>query len=118
VERLAEQVVAHEHGNQVVPLGIDRSLAPAGGRLVHHVIVQQGGRVDQLDGHACQNSSRRQGACGASREKHQGGPEALASAAQQMLGDTQDEGRIHGQNGTQLLLELIQILFDGCNDGI
>ena len=43
------QVVAHDHRDLVAEQGVDRRHAPAEDRVVHRVVVHQGGQMDQLD---------------------------------------------------------------------
>ena len=46
-----QDVVAHEHGHLIVVHGVDRSLPPALAALVHHVVVNERCRVQQLQTH-------------------------------------------------------------------
>ena len=64
-----EDVVTHQDGNLVAPLGVHRIAASAGRRIVDHIIVHERSRVheferdsrlDSLVGHATAQSSRKQ----------------------------------------------------------
>jgi hypothetical protein len=78
-EGLRVEVVAHQQRGVVPPPGVGRGLSPPQRRPVHHVVVDQGGGVEQLDG---AREPDRPGAAvsgqpGGQQQQH--GPQALAA---------------------------------------
>src|SRR5436190_24395971 len=51
IECLGEQTIAEQHAQGISPAGVDRRLGPTPLGLVHDVIVNEGGDMDQLDDH-------------------------------------------------------------------
>ena len=46
---MGQQIVAQQHAGLVVPAGVDGVEMPPHRGLVEHVVVNQRGRMDQLD---------------------------------------------------------------------
>jgi hypothetical protein len=74
--------------------GVGCLAAPAQRRLVHHVVVQQGGGVDELHG-GCQRQLRRAGVAQCvGKQQYKSGADPLATGADDVLADLIDERHI------------------------
>ena len=75
-----KQVIAGQHGGPAGPGGVQRGVAAADERVVNHVIVHQGGRVQGFDGRSQGDGLGRYRGKQARRQQRQGGAQALAAA--------------------------------------
>ena len=91
--------VAHQHTGLVAEHLVGGVPAAALGRVVDHVVVQQGGGVDELDeGRGLQVLAAAVGLPARGRmgrQQHDQGPQALAAARNDVFGDLVDQ-----RNGT------------------
>ncbi|GAB3997575.1 hypothetical protein GCM10029992_20930 [Glycomyces albus] len=103
---LAEQVVAGEDGDGVVPAGVGAGRAAPDGGLVHDVVVVEGGQVGQFEGHGRFEDAGpvRVAQVGAREGEHR--PEPLASGVDQVRSGLAQQ-RLVGVDGLE------QSLFDG-----
>jgi hypothetical protein len=91
--------IAHQHAGRIAPQRVG-GLAPAPQvGFVHHVVVQQGGGVDELD-HGRQRYVLRAGiAAGTRREQMQHRAQALAARGHDVFSDLVDQQHIRRQAG-------------------
>ena len=89
LERLAQDIVSHEHGSLVVQEGVHRLLSPAPVALVHHIVMDQAGRMEQFERECRMVHLRGDLSGGAGGQEHHRGAHLLALAAQDM-----DERRV------------------------
>ena len=113
VESMGEEIVAQEEPGRHAPFGIDRGHVPADGGLIENVIVNQGGRVNQLQHGAQGVMPRIDLARGSSRQEQQGRTQALTSETTHVI-DQGSNARIAAPDGLgQDSLDLRQVLHDG-----
>ena len=105
-----EQEVAGEDGDHVAPPGIRALVAAPDRRLVHHVVVVEGGEVGQLDGHRGGHDPLIGRVAELGRQQHQGGPEALAASVDEMPGRPGEQGLLRPRRLPQALLDPDQAL--------
>src|SRR5918996_4411182 len=104
-ERFRIQVVADQHGGVVAPLRVGRGAAAAQRRGVDHVVVDEGGGVEQLD-----NAGQPDGA-GATvvgqprRQQEQDGAQPLAAGAGDVPAHLLDQGHRRVQLAADLGLD-------------
>jgi hypothetical protein len=108
--------VAHQHRGGVAELRVGGLAAAAQGRLVDDVVVQEGGRVDELDdrGHLVPRVGA--GAQGPGREQQQGGPDALAAGIHDVLPDGAHQGHVGMQAPADDLVHPHEIVVNGGPD--
>ena len=84
--------VADQHAGRVAKDLVGRGAAPAQGRFVDHVIVQQGGGMDEFDD-GCDVVPARLGVTQrAAGQQKQGRAQALAAGRDDVTGDLGDQG--------------------------
>src|SRR4030095_5380900 len=104
---LRVEVIAGQHRGIVAPLRVGRGPTTSQGRGVHHVVVNQGGGVQQLD-HAGQADRARPPVVGQPRgQQEQDGSQPLAAGGGDVAAHLLDEG----DRGVQLVPDL------GLDDG-
>ena len=79
-QRRREDIVAHEHRHLVVIQGVDRRLPAALAALVHHVVMHERGRMQQLQTHRGVQRGVVHGAVVPGHQHYQHRPHALARA--------------------------------------
>ncbi len=97
LEGAAEEEIADQHAGLVAPHHIGGELAAAQGGGIHHVVVQQGGCVDELDGGGQLHMGIARVFAGAGGGQCQHGAQALAARFDQVLRHigNQGYGRAH-----------------------
>ena len=106
-----QQVVSNKHGDLFLPERLDAEHATSKGAFVDHVIVHQGGRVQELD----QGRGGVRAVCGGTlrvdptvepgAEKHKHGPHLLAFAAKDVAHDRVEQGDVGGDGRPEFGLE-------------
>jgi len=97
LEAARVEEVADQHAGGVAEHGIGGLAAPAQVGLVDHVVMEQGGGVDELDhGGQLPGIAALVAQC-AGREQEQHGPEALAAAGDDVLGHLVDQDHVRAQ---------------------
>jgi hypothetical protein len=81
-----EQEVAGEDRDRVVPSGVGAGQAAAHGRLVHYVVVIQGGQVGELDRHRRRDDPLVAGVAELGGQQHERGAEPLAPGGDEVAG--------------------------------
>jgi hypothetical protein len=90
--------IADQHAGRIAPQRVG-GLAPAAQvGFVHHVVVQQGGGVDELD-HAASGTSARRHSRRHAPQQMQHRPQALAAGGHDVFGDLVDQQHIRRQAG-------------------
>ena len=79
--------IADEHARFGVPLRVDRGPAPAQGGHVHHIVVEQGGGVDEFDHRGELDMAVVADAAASGREQHQNWPQPLAAGFDDVMAD-------------------------------
>ena len=82
LEGLGDEEVAYQDGDVVAPGGVDGVAASALAGVVDHVVVDQGGVVEHLQGGGGQQHVLVDAAVHLRRQQHHDGPDLLALAAQ------------------------------------
>jgi hypothetical protein len=85
------QEVAHQHAGGIAEDGIGRGAAATQRRLVDHVVVQQGGGVDELDRGRQFVLLWAREAQGLRKQQHQARADALAAGADDVGRDLVDQ---------------------------
>ncbi len=99
LERARVQEVADQHAGGVAPQRVGGLAAAAQVRLVHHVVVQQGGGMDELD-HRRQLDVLIAAVAGRARRQHmQHRTQALAAAGDDVVRDLVDQHHVRGEAG-------------------
>ena len=99
-------MIAHQDGGVVAPAGIGGGPPAPQGGLVHDVVVDEGGRVEQLDHAAHSHGPGSRIARHAGGHEEQDGAEALASGPRDEVAHLANEG--HGR---------VELARDGLLDG-
>ena len=89
--------VADQHAGGVAEQRIGGLAAAPQRRLVDHVVVQQGGGVDELDDGRQFEALAAREAQRADEQQHQHRPEALAAGADDVVRDLVDQRHVGGQ---------------------
>ena len=113
----AQQKVAEEDGDLVLPERIDREDAPPPLGLVDDVVVDERGRVEQLDERGRPVAGLRDPAAGAGREQHQRRPDPLALLAQDVLRHLVEQAHVRAHRLAEIPLERLQLRRDDLLDG-
>ena len=110
--RLGVEVIADQDGDFVAPQRVNRRIAAPQLGVVHDVVVQQGGGVDELDDGAEVVHARAVVAAQAGRQDEQRRADALAAAGQDVLCGLRDEGNVGVQMPGDGRFDLLQVGFD------
>src|SRR5437667_179002 len=112
-------LVGHEvQGVVVAPLRIGGGLAAAQRGLVHHVVVDQGGRVQQLDAAGEAHRAGPAIAGEARREQQQDGAQTLAAGARDVAAHLLDEADGGGELPPDLPLDGGEVVPDESGDAL
>jgi hypothetical protein len=91
---------------------VDRVEVPAERRLVEHVVVNQGGRVNHLHGGRQRQMLRLQRSDCPGRQQQQGRTQSLATQAEAVPGQPIDERIVAAKLLAEELLDLLEFLAD------
>ena len=109
-ERFGVEKVSDENTCRIAPDPVCRSLAASGVRMVDHIVMEQGGGVDELDdgrhGVAALPAVPAKFGSGQKQE----GPESLAAAADQVMDDLRDESHVGAEIHLHLFFDPFQII--------
>ena len=113
-DRARVQVVAHDDRHLVAEQGVDRGHATTKHRVVHRVVVHQGGHVDQLDHGRQRDRPRIARARRLVGQEQQRGPEHLPLHLEQVRVDLGDEPEVGLDDPAQFLRHPLQAARTGC----
>ena len=91
------QEIAHEHAGRIAPQRVGGAPAAAQVGFVHHVVVQQGRGVDELDDRRQLVRPWAAAAQGPGRQHDQHGSQALAAGGDDVFGNLVDKHHVRGQ---------------------
>ena len=119
LERTGIQKVAHQHAGLIAPDGVGCFPSAAQIGFVHHVVVQQGGGVDELDDGGGVDVSVAGIAAGARRQQHGRRPQPFATAVDDIAGQLVDQHHVgmelpadQGVDGAHVVRDWRADLFD------
>ena len=104
LEGAAEEEIAHQHGGLVAPHQVGGDLAAAQGAFVHHIVMQQGGGVDELHRRGQPHMMVAGIAAGLGRRQGEHGAQPLAAGIDQMLGQIGDQRHAGSHAGMDQLV--------------
>ena len=104
--------VSHQHAGRVAEHGIGRIAATAFVRLVHHVVMQQRGRVDAFDHGRLFVHGRPLAAQRTGRQDQQGRTQALAARTNDVLGHLADQHDIGMKRTANDLIDSKHVVSD------
>ena len=91
------QEIAHQHAGRIAPQRVCRLVSAPQVRFVHHIVVQQGRGMDEFDQRGQRNVVVAAVAAGMGGQQVQHRPQALAAAADDVLGNLVDQHHIGRQ---------------------
>ncbi len=91
------QEVPHQHAGRIAPQRIGGAATAALVGLVDHVVVQQGGGVDEFDDRGQLVVFGGDAPAGAAGKAHQHRPQALAAGRDDVIGNLVDQDHVRGQ---------------------
>ena len=112
LERARVQEVADQHARGVAEQGVGGLAAAPQIGFVHHVVVQQGGRMDELDHRGQFMPVPRGFAQRAGHQQQQRGPQPLAAGADDVLGDLIDQHHVGRQTVPDDAIDLLHVFGD------
>ncbi len=109
---LREEIIAHQHGYFVFPQGIDGEKAPAFVGVVHHVVMNEGGGVEQFYQRGGRVGFGADFAAELGREEYKHRTHLFAFSSHNVIGDAVEErgGAAHGF--PEVALKLFQLLIN------
>ena len=117
-EGLRVQVIAHEDRRIVAPARIRRGAAPAERSLVHDIVVDQGGGVQELDDAAHPDRARAPVPRQPRRHEEQDGAEALATRPRDELAHLVDQRHRRVDLAGDRVLDGLELGSDGESDPV
>src|SRR5690606_25846433 len=115
-EPAREEEVAEEDGHLVLPQRVDREHAAPALGLVHHVVVDEGGRVEELDEGGGAVALLRDAAAERRREEHERGADLLPLLAEDVLRDAVEEADARAHRLAEVPPERRELRLDGPPD--
>ena len=110
--------IAHQHARGVAEERVGGGSAAPQRRLVHDVVVEQRGGVNEFDDRGELVVVAAAVAEGAGGKQHERGPQALAAAADDVLGHLADEGHVRVQPRADDLVHRAHVGGDEFTDGV
>ena len=112
---LGKEKISGQHRHLVVEAAVHGGHTAAGGGLIHHIVVHQGGGVDHLSDLRQPPVPGRELALRADRprdQEHDAGAQLLAAGTEQMLGGRLQDRMAGADQGAQISQEGIKVGFD------
>ncbi len=106
------QKVADQDAGFVTPDGIGGFVAAAQFRGVHHIVMQQGGGVNEFDDGGQVDVAPALITAGRSRQQHDHGPDTLAAAIDDVVAELVDQSDIGVQGAADQGVDLSHVLGD------
>jgi hypothetical protein len=110
------QVIPDQHAGLVAEHVIGRVATPAPVRAIHDIVMQQRGGVDELDDCRGRYMLLTRMSAGPGRQHHAQRAQALAAAADDVLGDLVDQHDVAGQPPDDRVVHAAQVLGNGAAD--